>query len=279
MNVRLRNEDTVLPRARSFMITTIASVVAITFASSASAQATKKPAPAKPACGIGILPFIAGTELIYGPVEPPGKQPSTTPPAKPRQPNKVTIKVVSVKVDKLSTEITLDEAADDHKYTTKLVCNRDGLVVPPESFFFSGEPGGGLLITLGDIQRTGQSYAFKLGRLHLTEWIEEIKAPFTRGAFAGTNVRLVNGSLDIQRVMRSSLAAESVTTALGTFDAIAVQVDLRGSIELNVGPEPKELLIPANTISKLWLAPTVGVVQVYNTNDHMYQLNEVKTPQ
>lgn len=255
-------------------IALFAALATLFIASSAWAQ--RKP---RPACNIKALPFIEGTEWIYKAVAPPN--PPKKPLPKPKQAAMVTIKIASVTTEGKETTIVLEEAADDRTYTTTLTCERDALFVPPQSFFFSGEPGGGLQLSLGEIERSedsSPSYKFRFGRMVIPEWIENLKTTFTRTATEGTEVKMVGGTLDLQRIILIGLA-EEISTELGTFDAVPLQVDLRGSVILDFEPEPKEYNIPANTLSKLWFAENVGVVQVYNTNGHLYQLAEVKTPE
>lgn len=241
----------------------------------------------KPACNIKALPLIQGTEWTFEAVAPPNQPQSQGPLPKPKQPAVVKLKVVSVTTlppatrgQPPVTEIMLEESADSRTYTSKLTCDKDRLFVPPQSFLFSGEPGGGLQLTLGELQRdpeSAASYMFKLGLLRVPEWIENVKTTFTRTPTEGTGAKLVDGALDLQRIIIIGLP-EAVTTRLGTFTTTPVQVDLRGSVLLKVGPEPKEFEMPAGTLSKLWFADNVGLVQVYNTNWHMYQLVDVKTP-
>src|SRR5690606_4522242 len=132
--------------------------------------------PSAPACRLTGMPMAAGTEWVYGPADSPNK-PSGQLPPKPKQATRVPIKVVSVKPSATpkQTEITLEETTGDRTITTTLTCTKDAVVVPPESFFFAGEPGGGLQVTLDNIERTGSSYAFKAGKLAVPEWIENIK--------------------------------------------------------------------------------------------------------
>jgi hypothetical protein len=243
-----------------------------------AAIAQRKP---QPACNLKAMPFTQGKEWVYTAVAPPAKAPI----AKPRQPAVLTLKVVEIKTEGTGkdqkTLITVEETADARTLTTVLTCAKDALWVPPQSVLFSGEPGGGLQMTLGEVVRgedSAPSYKFYLGTMRIPEWIEDMKATFTRTPTEGTGVKLVDGALDLQRIVLIGLP-EEVSTALGSFQATPVQVDLRGSVTLNVEPEAKEFNIPANTISKLWFAENVGVVQIYNTNGHMYQLKEVKTPE
>lgn len=244
-------------------------------AHSADAQRKKKKKKIKPACEITAIPFIVGTEWVYKAVPPP--TPPKGPLPKPRQPATIIIKVLAVELqENKETLITLEEKAQDKVYTTKLRCKKDALIAPPESFFFSGEPGGGIQIELGEVTRAENSawtYQFVRGKLMNPTWIEEIKAPFTRTKYEGTNIKIENGSLDLQRnIIVGWNQPEDIETDLGPMSATPLQVDLRGSVFLDMETGKQEFSIPANTLSKLWFVDEIGLVQVYNTNVHMYQL-------
>jgi hypothetical protein len=242
-----------------------------------AAHAQRKPAPA---CGIKALPFVQGYEWVYMAVQPPEeiRQAAQKIAAnKPKQPAKVVIKVVSVTaLPGGAAEIVLEETADAITKTTKATCVKDALDVGLESFFFSGEPGGALNYELSEPERaaTEHSYVFQLGTLRVPEWVVSIKASFKRLPSEGLGVKLVDGTLDLQRIVKRG-APEAVVTGFGSFNAIPVQVELVGSVTLAYQPEEK-FSIPANTFSKLWIADDVGVVQVSNSNGHTYHLTEFR---
>ncbi len=243
-----------------------------------AAHAQRKP-PAS-ACGIKALPFVQGNEWVYTAVQPPEdiRQAAQKIAAnKPKQPAKVVIKVVSVTaLPGGAAEIVLEETADAVTKTTKATCVKDALDVGLESFFFSGEPGGALNYEISEPERpaTEHSYVFQLGTLNVPEWIVNIKASFKRLPSEGIGVKLVDGTLDLQRIVKRG-APETVTTGFGSFNAVPVQVELVGSVTLAYQPEEK-FSIPANTFSKLWIADNVGVVQVSNSNGHTYHLTELR---
>jgi hypothetical protein len=255
-----------------------------------SAQAQRKPAPA---CGIKSIPFIQGTEWVYSAVSPPEeiRQAALKIAAnKPKQPDQVVIKVVAVKpLPAGAAEITLEETTKqtpagtgtdkqpvELTKTTTATCAKDWLDVGLESFFFSGEPGGALSYEISEAQRAPNehSYVFQLGTLRVPEWIVNIKASFKRVPSEGVDVELVQGALDLQRIVKRG-APEPVKTILGEYSATPVQIELVGSVTLAFEPEEK-FSIPANTFSKLWIADNVGVVQVANSNGHTYHLTEIR---
>ena len=259
--------------------TTLLTAAAVCLALPGNAEAQRSKAP-KPACGITAFPMIQGAVWVYGARALPN--PPKKPLPKPKQPEKITITVKSVVTegrgkDETST-IVLEEDLGYRKYETTLKCKKDVMDVPPDSLFFSGHPGGGLAIALGEVERTENSYKFQRGKMVIPAWLEGIKTTFTRQAAEGTEAKLGGGSLDLQRDVKIGLV-EPVTTDAGTFDATPLQVILLGSVILDVEAESKTYNIPANTISKMWFADNVGVVQIANTNAHLYQLLEYKPPE
>ncbi|WP_428268266.1 hypothetical protein [Haliangium sp.] len=257
-------------------------VAAAVIAHGGNAEAQRKP---KPACGIKALPFIAGYQWVYAPVAPPEEvsaQAAKVAANKPKQFDKVTIKVASVEELEGRTEITLEEISEvdvegetkTFTRTTKLSCVANALDVPPQSFFFVGEPGGTVKLEVEGLERNPEhhSYVFQLGTLRVPEWLENIKGKFARNSANDVELSLPGGSFDLQRIVKRG-APESITTLYGTYDATPVQVELVGSVTLAYEP-PEEFSIPANTVNKLWIADNVGVVQVFNSNGHMFQLNE-----
>lgn len=239
-----------------------------------SAEAQRAP---RPACNLKAFPMVAGIEWVYEARAIPGRAPPKQPPPKPVQPEKVTIKILTVTKEGPITTIELEESSDYGTVKTTLTCERDKLNVPMNSFFFAGEPGGGLNVEVTDVERTGNSYLFRLGKVQIPEWTEEVKGKFTRTPPEGSKAMLFNGSFDLQRVVLIGLP-EPVSTDLGDLSASPVQVDLRGSVTLDSTPEPYTFSVPANTISKLWFAENLGVVQVFNPNSHLYMLTAINKP-
>ena len=259
------------------MMAVMAAAALAAAAGHAHAQPQRKPAPA---CGIKAIPFIQGTEWVYTAVSPPEeiRQAALKIAAnKPKQPDQVVIKVVSVTpLPAGAAEIVLEETAGEITKTTKATCGKDWLDVDLESFFFSGEPGGTLAYEISEVQRQANehSYVFQLGTLRVPEWLVNIDATFKRVPSEGVDVTLVPGTLDLQRIVKRG-APEPVATLMGNYNATPVQIELVGSIILGFEPEEK-FSIPANTFSKLWVVDNVGVLQVSNSNGHTYHLTEVR---
>lgn len=253
----------------------------VVFCIAVPADAQRKPKPIPPACGITAIPFIVGAEWTYQAV--PLPNPPLKPLPKPKQPATVTIKVKAVEPQEDKTKkkaeretwITLEESIEEQPpKITKLVCKQDALNVPPESFFFSGEPGGGIRIELGELTRSKDSnwsYIFQTGKMVLPTWIEEMKVPFTRTQHEGADAKMLSGMLDLQRNVAIG-GAEELKMDFGEFAATPMMVDIRGSLNLDLESGRQEYPIPANTISKLWFMDEIGLIQVHNTNAHMYQL-------
>src|SRR5205823_12023378 len=73
----------------------------------------------------------------------------------PAQPQKVVITVKDVQTAKDgSATVSLEEDVDTRTLNTTVTCTAGGLVVAsPDAFWFAGEPGGGLHLTLDMISR------------------------------------------------------------------------------------------------------------------------------
>ncbi|ACY15888.1 hypothetical protein Hoch_3386 [Haliangium ochraceum DSM 14365] len=241
------------------------------------------------------MPFAEGFQWTYIAVSPPEetlKAAMKIAANKPKQPDKFVVKVTSVQpaAEAGVTDITLEETSYvtpmgseeviELSRTTKLSCVKDALDVSLDSFFFSGEPGGPMHYEVSEGERPEgeHSYKFQLGTLRVPEWIVNVTGTFQRNPSEGTDVRLEDGTLDLQRIMKRG-GAEEVGVAYGTFSATPVQVELVGSVTLNMQPEAEKFSIPANTFTKLWVADDIGIIQVANSNGHNYQLSEfIKSP-
>ncbi len=281
--------------AKSALITSVVAAVALV-SSVDSAHAQRKP---QPACGIKALPFVEGYEWVYLPVQPPEevrKASQKVAANKPKQPDQFTVKVLSVTTEgprnAQRTKIVLEETAQivpkggagepiKLTQTVTLECGTVGrqqyVDVPPQSFLYAGEPGYALNLTLGEIERGADehTYKFQLGSLRVPEWIENLKSSFERNASEGTEAEILDGSVDLQRIVKVGYP-EDLETPLGKIKGTPVQVEMVGSVFINFQPKAEEFSVPANTINKLWLTENIGVVQIFNSNGHMFQLFEAK---
>lgn len=281
------------------------------FATNAEAQKKKAPAAGKaaPACGAKILPLVAGNVWTYNPVAAPAPAPEAIARIAPPQPKQIIVTVTGVEKQGADTVVSIEEKhgfdmTKDPK-TPKVVetvvkgtitCNDKGKFdISPELFWFAGEPGGVFGLTFDKFERKKET-SLKLvkGTIGENEWIEEITAQFKRApAKSSPNTKLVGGKLEIERKFTPQMP-EKVLGKMGTYNAEKLAIISSGRVTFDsvLSPEGKPCTVtkmdpekktevkepsascelPANWISTLWLAETVGVVQTLNSYAHMYQL-------
>lgn len=261
----------VFPRV---IVVTVAACGLLALAAPAAAQRAKA---TPPACGISYLPMVEGNEWIYEPTDSPlpltdeqrealekNKLKVTPPPAK------LTIKVVSVKTEGGTTTITLEEAADKVVRTTTLRCDKNQLEVDPQSFFYAAEPGGGVLMELSNVTRTGAAFPGSKGFKRSAESTESLRADITRKATEGSGATLTNGKLALELTLTAGNAEQVAGPAGKHKGAVRVDVGLAGRVA--VGPNlDKEFELPISR-GVLWFQPGVGLVQATNRDGQWFQL-------
>jgi len=242
------------------------------------------------ACGARILPLVEGNKWTYGFVAAPISPPPELQKLMPSEPNQIIITVKSVEPKGLDTLVTLEEKTvadlskdpkkhilDERTLTTTITCNRTKFEISPDSFFFSGEPGGTFGLTFDKVDRPKDT-SWKLinGGIGEGDWREDIIAHFTRTGINGSGAKLDSGKLELERKFTPA-QPERLNTKIGLYTAERLVVTTTGRVTLDhPQPETKAMELPANWINQLWLVPNVGVVQVLNSFAHMYQLTEVQ---
>ncbi|HET6611004.1 MAG TPA: hypothetical protein VFG83_03410 [Kofleriaceae bacterium] len=228
------------------------------------------PAQAAP-CGIDYLPLSQGSEWTYGLVP----NPENPKPGEVRVvlPSSLVIRVVKVEEAGDSTTITLEEKLGDHAVETTLACTKDGLTISPQSFFFAGEPGGGLNMTLSDVKRVGVTYPGAKGFRSGASWVEKLTAHVVRAPAEGSGAKLAEGKVQIER--RVSIGGrDRAETPLQNFRATSVRLTLTGRAmvepNLKVGVE-----MPDGPAVRLWFASGVGLVMATNRFGDTWQLTAV----
>jgi len=263
----------------------------------AEAAGGKGPAGKTPStCGTKVFAFAEGNEWTYGAVTSMIQLADNDPRKRmsPPQPKTVHVVVKSVKAEKgADTVITLEEKVtidltpqgstkapliDERTLTTTITCNAKGkFEVSPDSFFFAGEPGGTLGLTVDKIDRSHDtSWKLTNGGIGDAPWREEIVAHWTRTPSPGSDAKLGSGKLELEHAFTPQ-PPETIITKVGTYKAEKVgllttgRVTLENALQLTA---PQEL--PANWLSTMWVAEGVGFVQVLNAYSHEYQLIDAK---
>jgi hypothetical protein len=254
----------------------------------AQAQRKKK---GKPACGITYLPLVEGNQWTYGPVQAP--TPENEDQKKfldglaklaPPHPKRIQITVLKVENAGGATEITLEEITELHgekdakgpeiKLETTLRCTPKTLEISPNSFFFAGESGGGMLMELDNVQRTGDPFPGRQGFRKGGKWSSEIKGDVKRRATEDTNATLTNGRVEMEREMTVG-PKELLATPTGTYRAESVWFQMSGRAfvepDIKTGSE-MSLGVPGT----LWFEKNVGMVQAKNRSGQWFQLTAVK---
>jgi hypothetical protein len=259
----------------------------------AQAQRKKK---GKPACGITYLPLVEGNQWTYGPVQAP--TPENEDQKKfldglaklaPPHPKEVRITVVSVEKAGGGAEVTLEEITElygeknekgeqlkgaEIKLETKLRCTAKSLEIDPNSFFFAAESGGGLLMELENVKRTGDPFPGKQGFRRGKKWSSEIKGDVTRHATEGTGATMTSGRVEMEREMTVG-PTELLATPTGTYraDSVWFQMSGRAFVEPDIKTGSEMALGVPGT---LWFEKKVGVVQAKNRSGQYFQLTSMK---
>jgi len=220
------------------------------------ASAQKK---AKPTCGIDFLPFTPGTTWVYQAVAPDEQKPPRGIEAD--APEEVTIKVVAIDTKGATSTISLEESYRKVVVQTTIECSTGSMMVDPSSFFWAGEPGGGQLMKLVDLKRTGTSYPGAKGLKKGTTLNEEFKATVERKA-ATERAKIPSGKVEMEREMVIG-DREVITTSTGDQKAFRVDISLSGRGTLD-GDKAGEREMAAGAKAVLWFAPGQGLVKVIN---------------
>jgi hypothetical protein len=249
------------------------------------------------ACGARILPLVEGNQWTYGfiaahdrngnPVQPRPELAKLSP----SEPQTIIITVKKVETKGPDTVVTLEEKVtsdiskdpkkhvlDERTLTTTITCNQKKFEIPPESFFFAGEPGGYFGLAFDKFERSRDT-SLKLvnGTMGEAPWREDIVAHFTRTAVAGSGAKLDSGKLELERKFTPEQAENVNTPTIGFYTAEPLALVTTGRITLDhAQPDTKPLELPENWLNRLWFAPNVGLVQVLNSYAHMYVLTAVQ---
>jgi hypothetical protein len=239
------------------------------------------------ACGAKVLPLVEGNQWTYGFVDsglPPRDDLTKLMPAEPGT-IIITVKQIETKGDEtvvhLEEKTTADISKDPKKHildertiNSTITCSKTKFEISPDSFFFSGEPGGYFGITFDKFERPKDT-TWKLvgGQIGDQPWREDIVAHFTRTPFEGSGAKHDSGKLELERKFTPA-QPESVNTKIGLYTlAEKLAVTITGRVTLDhPQPDSKPSELPAGWVNILWLYPNTGVVQVLNSFSHKYQL-------
>lgn len=262
-----------LPVHRRIALIALAAAVAA-LPASADAQKKKKKPKVKPACGLKVLPFAEGTEWKYQYFVPEGVQ--LPPGVRVQDPPELLIKVTKVaKGAGGKTVIGLEESYRKVVVKTELECDAKGLTVPPDSFFFAGQPGGGLQMKVGKVERKAETNVFEKGDLK-GEAFEELKTDVTREPSPNSGAVLVPAKVEIERKMTVGAQKETVESGITSHKATRLTIQMTGRATLQSTPD-KPFNVPTLDVA-MFFEPDVGIVQVRNSQGQGWKLAEHKIP-
>jgi hypothetical protein len=250
----------------------VASLALTLGAAAGSGDAVAQPKKAKPAsaCGVKLFPLTVGNTWTYQAVASPTPPDESSKHRTPPQPKQVTVTVASIETVAGKSVVHLTEQADERTLETTITCGAGVFQVAPESFFFAGEPGGYYDITLDKVDRKlveGEG----LGAPWSSAWREDIIAQWVAQGEKGAG-ELGKGKLELERLM-SIRAAEQLNVIYGLVRGTKLEIEVTGRVTLD--GTTKAIEMPANVKNLLWFTDGVGLVQVLNNYQHMYQLSAV----
>lgn len=238
-------------------------------------------------CGSKILPLVEGNQWTYGFVD------SGLPPRDdlikllPSEPGTIVITVKSIEPKGDETVVHLEEKTtadiskdpkkhvlDERTINSTITCSKTKFEISPDSFFFSGEPGGSFGVTFDSFERPKDTtWKLAAGVIADQPWREDIVAHFTRTPFEGSGAKHDSGKLELERKFTPA-QPESVNTKIGLYTlAEKLAVTITGRVTLDhQATDSKPSDLPAAWVNILWLYPNTGVVQVLNSFSHKYQL-------
>ena len=241
-----------------------------------------------PACGAKILPLAVGHQWTYNSIAAPLPPPEAVRRLSPAQPKAISITVKSVEKNGGETVVTLEEKVtidrtqdpkkpriDEYAYESTVTCTDKKFDISPNSFYFAGEPGGYLGLSVETLARPkGTSLQLAKGVIGTKEWREDLLLQWKRVPTEGSGAKLGAGKLELERQFTPQ-EPEAVTTKSGMMyraEKLGLITTGRVTLDSPGNPNHKPMELPASWVSQLWLAPDVGVVQTLNSYGHMYQL-------
>ena len=275
---------------RSALIATVllAPALAVAGPKKDAGAAAKTP----PACGVKLLPLVEGNTWTYSNVAAAMPAEDAIKRISPEPAKEITITVKSIDAKKgADTVVTLEEKVtrdltkdpkkpqlDEHTITTTITCSDKKFVISPDSFFFSGEPGGYLGLKIDSIDHpkpaNANSWALTKGGIGDQPWREELTMHWTRVPTEGSEAKLGSGKLELERSFTPQ-QPENVVTKLASYpkaEKLGLITTGRVTLDNPLAPQDKPAELPANWLTTMWIAPDVGVVQTLNSYAHEYQL-------
>jgi hypothetical protein len=231
------------------------------------------------------LPLVAGTvwEYTYVKDEDTGRKTGMNLPP----PERFIIEVLSVSPKEIDGKpvrgaevVKLKESYRAVAKETEITCDATGMFVSPESFFYTGEVGGGLGVTLSEVRRGLEEYTWPAKREMTpgTTWREDVVATSTRTPAPDSKLdpsALPPAIVEMEREAKVG-ETETLTTANAEYKkALKVTVGLRGRAK---GDAKKAAVNMPDSRAEMWFAPDIGLVKVTNRYAKTFELSDHRTP-
>ena len=227
-----------------------------------AAARPRRDKPGGAACGLRSLPLAVGNTWTY-------KQAAL----------EVTVKVVAVAPGKNAagaaiTEIKVEETFADRTLPQTWTCTpKEGLTLPPDSFLFSGEPGGGVGATFTVTSHAEVTYPAEAALVAGYAWIEKVHADVGRADVGKAGAQHPAAKIEVER-HASVQPGEAIELELGTLVAQKIGFELRG--RGIVGEEKLEL--PVKRPGAIFYVKGLGVIKIDDAFDRTWTLVSTSLP-
>jgi hypothetical protein len=246
-----------------------------------SAHAQQKPRKSPPACGIRYLPLAVGSVFTYGYVQGSQSRRENEPPLPPE----LVIEVLKVEPAEKDgkripgSKVTLSERYRGVTKQTEIFCSGSGFSVDPQSFFFTGEAGGGLNMDLVDVNRTSDDPSWPAQLKTGATWREDINAKVVRRPTAGSSLAAIpEAKIEIERIAK---VEGSETITVGDSEHKGSQKVLLKLTGRAFGENEKSVSIVGKDSmgrdapeaeARFWFKNDVGLVRVENRYHQIWEL-------
>jgi hypothetical protein len=227
------------------------------------------PASAKPkiaaggptACGYKTVPLTVGNTWTY----------------KADEKHQIVVKITGIGPGKdwngkPATVIDVEELYNGRTVKTSWTCTpTGGLLVALDSFYFAGEPGGGVGV---QFKETAHDKEWLPPENELTAdvaWVETVKADATRPDAGGAGAQHMPAKVEVERHAQLRGTEQLQLTALGPMGATKVGFELRGRGIIDPAPAAE---IPIKRPAMFWFTKGVGLVKIDDAFDRTWELVE-----
>lgn len=173
------------------------------------------------------------------------------------------------------TLVTVEEKLGDRAVTTVWTCTKEGLTVPSDSFFFVGEPGGGVGAKF--TEKTHDGVTFPADLEEGTAFIEKATGEVERTDVAGGAVKHPPAKVEIERHVLIE-GKQPVSVAIGNAPAIKVGFELRGRSTVGAPGAEEKVEFVIKRPGAAWIMPGLGILKLEDANDRTYELVSTTIP-